>query len=107
MRCCNAPNDDKQLSVKRQDIADSSSSLGSHYEEPKSSRYRARTVLSKDQVREIYEFKKTLRSSERTTVPSINLARKYHVSSKTIRDIWSGRSWVEITRSMGEQVICT
>ena len=107
MQCCNAPNDDKQLSVQRQDNADSSSSLGSHHAEPNSSRYRARTILSQEQVREIFEFKKTLRTSERTTVPSINLARKYHVSSKTIRDIWSGRSWVEITRSMGEQVKST
>ena len=29
--------------------------------------------------------------------PSARLAQKYHVSPKTIRDIWSGRTWTNVT----------
>jgi hypothetical protein len=70
----------------------------------KQAKSRPRTILSRDQVIEIFEHKTSLKPSERLTGPSIDLARKYHVSSKTIRDIWSGRSWHETTRNLGKQV---
>ena len=53
-------------------------------------------VLSKQDAMEIFKMKQHL-GSEHLTAPSIALARKYNVSSKTIRDIWNGRSWVEAT----------
>jgi hypothetical protein len=65
---------------------------------------RPRTILSREQVLEIYEHKKSMGSASRTTAPSADLARKYHVSSKTIRDIWNGRCWQETTLHLRKQV---
>jgi hypothetical protein len=65
---------------------------------------RSRTILSKEQVIEIFEHKPSMESADRFTAPSVDLARKYHVSSKTIRDIWNGRSWNGTTRPLQKQV---
>jgi hypothetical protein len=57
---------------------------------------RQRTVLTREQARDIFKLKcehgyQSLHSA------SVQLARRYRVSSKAIRDIWKGRSWLEAT----------
>jgi hypothetical protein len=57
---------------------------------------RPRIVLTNQQARDIFQLKSghgfaSLHSA------SIRLASKYGVSSKAIRDIWKGRSWLEAT----------
>jgi hypothetical protein len=64
---------------------------------------RPRAVLSKEQAIEIFEYKKKL-GNQSMTATSIELANKYNVNSKTIRDIWSGRSWFEVTYPQWQQV---
>lgn len=64
---------------------------------------RPRAVLSKEQAIEIFEYKKKL-GNHSLTATSIELANKYNVNSKTIRDIWSGRSWFEATYPQWQQV---
>ena len=59
-------------------------------------RCRTRLVLNHKKAREIFQLK------ECNEFPSLHsgsvlLASKYHVSAKAIRDIWSGRSWLEAT----------
>jgi hypothetical protein len=65
---------------------------------------RPRTVLSKEEAIEIYGHKKVLEGSKRTTRPSAELAQKYQVSAKTVRDIWNGKSWREATLHLRNQV---
>jgi hypothetical protein len=57
---------------------------------------RPRAVLSKEQAIEIFQCKNDL-GNQSMTATSIALANKYNVSAKTIRDIWSGKSWFEAT----------
>ena len=64
---------------------------------------RPRAVLTKEQAMEIFEHKKNL-GNQSLTATSIELANKYNVNSKTVRDIWSGRSWFEATYPQWEQV---
>lgn len=61
-------------------------------------------ILTKAQVREIYEF--FLAESRSSLMPSFvkrkgsvstRLAAKYGVSPKTIRDIWNGITWTAVT----------
>ena len=61
---------------------------------------RSNRILTKEQVREIFLLQ--LNTSELQPVPwsgspSARLAKQYKVSPKTIRDIWSGRTWTNIT----------
>jgi hypothetical protein len=61
-----------------------------------SAEIRPRIVLTNQQARDIFQLKSghgfaSLHSA------SIRLASKYGVSSKAIRDIWKGRSWLEAT----------
>ena len=84
--------------------SDPADSLRQQDQAKKQANSRSRTLLTKEQVIEIFEHKTTLPSADRLTAPSIDLARKYHVSSKTIRDIWNGRSWNGITRNILKQV---
>ena len=61
-----------------------------------SAEVRPRIVLTNQQARDIFQLKSghgfaSLHSA------SIRLASKYGVSSKAIRDIWKGRSWLEAT----------
>ena len=56
----------------------------------------SRAVLTKQQAIEIFALKRDLQNQSLTAM-SVELADKYNVNSKTIRDIWSGRSWLEAT----------
>jgi hypothetical protein len=57
---------------------------------------RSRVILSKSVAREIFAVKNSL-GLETIHKASIRLAAKYHISSKAIRDIWKGRSWLNAT----------
>ena len=67
------------------------------------SQFRSRSVLTKEQAIEIFEYKKK-RGDQSVTATSNELASKYNVNSKTIRDIWSGRSWFEATYPLWQEV---
>mmetsp|Transcript_66021 Transcript_66021/g.176901 ORF Transcript_66021/g.176901 Transcript_66021/m.176901 type:complete len:231 (+) Transcript_66021:159-851(+) len=55
-----------------------------------------RCVLSEQQVKDIFRLKNTHGHKNRHAA-SVVLGGQYHVSSKTIRDIWSGRCWMKTT----------
>mmetsp|Transcript_28205 Transcript_28205/g.58865 ORF Transcript_28205/g.58865 Transcript_28205/m.58865 type:complete len:252 (-) Transcript_28205:90-845(-) len=57
---------------------------------------RSRVVLSRTAAREIFIVKSNL-GLESAHQASIRLAAKYRISSKAIRDIWKGRSWLDAT----------
>ena len=57
---------------------------------------RQRTVLTREQAREIFRLKFE-HGSHSLHSASVQLARTYKVSSKAIRDIWKGRSWLDAT----------
>ena len=56
-------------------------------------------VLTEDQAIEIFRLKDH-RGFPTSHAASSFLANKYKVSSKAIRDIWSGRSWLETTYNL-------
>ena len=62
---------------------------------------RSRMVLSNEQAREIFTLKGNHGFSSSHSA-SLHLASKYNVSSKAIRDIWKGRSWLEATFNLWE-----
>ena len=57
---------------------------------------RQRLVLTRDKARDIFRLKFT-HGCPSLHAASVQLARDYKVSSKAIRDIWKGRSWLEAT----------
>ena len=57
---------------------------------------RPRVVLTSKIAREIFQLKAT-HGCGSLHAASLRLASKYGVSSKAIRDIWKGRSWLEAT----------
>ena len=57
---------------------------------------RSRVVLSREVAREIFIVRSNL-GLESAQQASIRLAARYRVSSKAIRDIWKGRSWLDAT----------
>ncbi len=57
---------------------------------------RPRASISRTEAREILIVKSKLRL-EGSHHASIRLAAKYRISSKAIRDIWKGRSWLDAT----------
>ena len=57
---------------------------------------RSRIVLTSSIAREIFQLKFTHGFASLHSA-SLRLAVKYGVSSKAIRDIWNGRSWLEAT----------
>jgi hypothetical protein len=57
---------------------------------------RPQSVLTAERAREIFESRSKLGVASLHSV-SVLLAEKYHVSSKAIRDIWTGRSWLHAT----------
>jgi hypothetical protein len=61
-----------------------------------SAEVRPRIVLTNQQAREIFQLKSG-HGFASLHAASIRLASKYGVSSKAIRDIWKGRSWLEAT----------
>ena len=54
----------------------------------------ARSILTADKAIEIFKARPR---GKLVTPASILLAGVYDVSSKTIRDIWTGRSWYKVT----------
>ena len=65
--------------------------------------FRPRAILRKEQAIEIFEIKKQLGGQSWSSASSI-LANKYNVNPKTIRDVWSGLSWLEVTYAQWQQV---
>ena len=62
--------------------------------------FRSHRILTEKQAKEIYRFHLISLESPPVKVsgsPSAQLAALYHVSPKTIRDIWSGRTWTDAT----------
>ena len=53
-----------------------------------------RTTLTKEQAVEIFNLQSRTKSEKRICA---KIAKQYHVSSKTIRDIWTGRTWFRAT----------
>ena len=62
---------------------------------------KSRVLLTQEQAREIFLLKSNHEGSS-THSASIRLAHQYHVSSKAIRDIWKGRSWLQATFDLWE-----
>ena len=58
-----------------------------------------RAILNAQQAREIFAAKEH-NEHVVTYAASSTLAKHYNVSSKTIRDIWSGRSWLAATSDL-------
>jgi hypothetical protein len=57
---------------------------------------KRRVVLSQHQAVEIFQMKHSHGYSSQHNA-SIKLSRNYKVSPKAIRDIWNGRSWLNVT----------
>lgn len=60
---------------------------------------RPRVVLSDEEAREIFKLQ-TTHGYPSLHAASVVYAKKYGVSPKAIRDIWTGRSWLEATFSL-------
>jgi hypothetical protein len=58
-----------------------------------------RAILTKQQAREIFGYKNG-QGSESSHATSTFLSKKFNISSKAIRDIWTGRSWLDATFDM-------
>ena len=58
---------------------------------------RTRTILTKDQVNEIFNSKKIANLVRCGNLSTKCLAVQYGVTTRTIRDIWSGRTWSHVT----------
>ncbi len=58
-----------------------------------------RAILSKQQAREIFGYKNG-HGFESSHATSTFLSKKFKISSKAIRDIWTGRSWLDATFDM-------
>jgi phage portal protein BeeE len=57
---------------------------------------RTRVILTEEQVIEIFQAKLSnddLSMEESKKIRAAQLAKKFGVSDKTIRDIWTGRTW--------------
>jgi hypothetical protein len=64
---------------------------------------RIRVVLTAEQAREIFRLKGNHGCASLHSV-STRLASQYNVSSKAIRDIWKGRSWLDSTFDLWDSV---
>ena len=60
---------------------------------------RPRLLLSNEEAREIFKLQ-TTHGYPSLHAASVVFAKKYGVSPKAIRDIWTGRSWLEATFSL-------
>jgi hypothetical protein len=58
--------------------------------------YQTRSILTKMQAREIFSYK-IGHGFKSDRVASAFLSSKFKISAKAIRDIWTGRSWLETT----------
>ena len=65
-------------------------------------RRHMRAILTPSRAREIFGLKFAHGGASQHSA-STSLAAKYQVSSKTIRDIWNGRSWLEATFDLWEE----
>lgn len=75
---------------------DKSGLIAHHYQVVKHRQRRA--ILTARHAREIFACKDSICSQSSSLNSASNvLAARYYVSPKTIRDIWSGRSWLEAT----------
>mmetsp|Transcript_3419 Transcript_3419/g.9785 ORF Transcript_3419/g.9785 Transcript_3419/m.9785 type:complete len:138 (+) Transcript_3419:56-469(+) len=67
-------------------------------------RRRLHTSLTREQALEIFRFK-VLKEQEGNFEINrddrVSLATKFHVTEKTIRDIWNGRTWKHDTMKIG------
>ena len=62
---------------------------------------RQKSILNRRYAREIFQLK-LVHGCASLHGASIDLARKYGVSPKAIRDIWKGRSWLDATYDLWE-----
>ena len=62
-------------------------------------------VLNKEKAIEIFLVKYSNSDKSSITAKSTALADKFKVSAKTVRDIWSGRSWLSATYDLWQEVI--
>eukprot|EP00292_Cryptomonas_paramecium_P019018 CAMPEP_0113665068 /NCGR_PEP_ID=MMETSP0038_2-20120614/2092_1 /TAXON_ID=2898 /ORGANISM="Cryptomonas paramecium" /LENGTH=111 /DNA_ID=CAMNT_0000580365 /DNA_START=30 /DNA_END=362 /DNA_ORIENTATION=+ /assembly_acc=CAM_ASM_000170 len=67
---------------------------------------RPHTVLTKDQAVEIFKYKllKERSGRVRNSKDCKALAQEYNVNEKTVRDIWSGRTWQQETRELSSDL---
>jgi hypothetical protein len=63
---------------------------------------RFHVVLSREIARAIFVLKKN-HGVESSNQASIRLAKLYHVSAKSIRDIWNGKSWLAATSDLWDE----
>jgi hypothetical protein len=60
---------------------------------------KPRAILNRDQAVEIFKLKPPA-SDLKTSKVCLTVASMYKVSEKTVRDIWSGRTWHEETKHL-------
>lgn len=65
---------------------------------------KSHAVLTNKQAVSIFLEKYKEGNYASMTEKSIALAASYGISSKTVRDIWCGRSWLEATFDLWQQV---
>ena len=61
---------------------------------------KPRAILTREMVIEIYKMKTSSCSHTRKGPSASSLARSYNVNEKTVRDIWSARTWHDETLSL-------
>ena len=61
--------------------------------------YRPRVLLSNEEARDIFKLQPT-HGFPSLHAASVDIAKRYGVSPKAIRDIWTGRSWLNATFSL-------
>ena len=71
-----------------------------HFLQSSSVKGRSRTVLTKQEVIEIFKLKQQATSSKTSTFQSEQVCKMFGVSPKTIRDIWVGRTWYRATHQL-------
>ena len=67
-------------------------------------RDKVQVVLTSDQAISIFLEKYKEGNFPSQTAKSIELASTYGIDPKTVRDIWCGRSWLETTYDLWQQV---
>jgi hypothetical protein len=63
---------------------------------------KSRSFLTKEQAIEIHSYKFGIKSGRGACA---TIAKQYGVTPKTVRDIWSGRTWFRATCPTGETVL--
>jgi hypothetical protein len=65
----------------------------------------SKMILSRDGAVKIFLHKYTVRGYSSLSSKSIALAATHGISAKTVRDIWCGRSWLDATYDLWQQVL--